>query len=77
MTDMLRMDYINALPQPFQAFLGEGMGTWPINDIEVKTGLMRLDVVGLLQVIHISDVLKIIDANNRTHDPDTFWSDFR
>lgn len=74
-TDRLRMDYINSLPQPFHACL-YGLGEWPLYDIEVGTGLMRIDVCGKLQVEHIGSVKFFRDAAGVEHDSDTFYSDY-
>ena len=76
MSDLLRMDYINSLPQPFIATLIGNGGDWPVNDIEVETGLLRIDVVGLLQVKCISDVDYFIDMNGVKHEAETFFIDF-
>lgn len=71
MGDLLRIDYINSLPQPFVAnfFGGE---EWPVHDIEIETGLLRIDVVGKLQIKHVSEVNFFIDADGVKHDSDTF-----
>ena len=75
--DRLRMDYINRLPHPFLArFCGDKDTWWPVNDFEVQTGLMRIDVCGLLQVKHFSEVMEIMDGDNCRHDPETFWTDW-
>ena len=43
--DKLKFDYINSLPQPFMGvFIGGD--EWPIEDIDVQTGLLRIDVCG-------------------------------
>ncbi len=75
MSDKLRMDYINSLPQPFIARLCGG-SEWPVHDIDVETGLIRLDVMGKLDVSHIGNVREFVDADWQTHDPDTFYSDW-
>jgi hypothetical protein len=76
MADLLDMDYINSLPQPlFAVDLGNGW-LWPVYDIEVETGLFRIDVCGLLEVKHIGGFLKFEDANGVRHDTDTFYSDY-
>ncbi|HEX6215279.1 MAG TPA: hypothetical protein VFZ38_10695 [Vicinamibacterales bacterium] len=73
--DNLDMDYINSLPQPFLVqFYGDSWW-WPVNDFEVQTGLMRIDVCGLLQVKHFCEVKTIKDGEHREHDPDDFWTD--
>ncbi|WP_311272207.1 MULTISPECIES: hypothetical protein [unclassified Rhizobium] len=76
MSDLLRMDYINSLPQPFLARFCGDKDFWPVNDFEVGTGLMRIDVCGLLDVKHFGEVMEIKDGNDVTHDPDTFYSDW-
>lgn len=72
MTDRLRMDYINSLPQPFVARLCGG-SDWPIHDIDVETGLLRLDVCGKLEVRRLSDVMEITDIDGGKHDPDDWY----
>lgn len=77
MTDRLRMDYINSLPQPFLAlFFGGKDWWWPVYDIDVETGLMRIDVCGKLQVMHFGDVKELRDEGGVSHDPETFYSDW-
>ncbi len=73
--DRLRLDYINSLPQPFIArFIGGD--EWPVHDIDVETGLLRIDVVGLLEVKRIGDVRFFRDAVGKEHDSETFYSDY-
>lgn len=75
MSDLLRMDYINSLPQPFIAtFLGGD--EWPIYDIDVETGLLRIDVVGKLQVSDIGEVKFFTDEAGVKHESETFYSDY-
>lgn len=75
MSDLLRMDHINSLPQPFIARMIGG-SEWPVHDIDVETGLIRLDVCGKLDVTHIGDVMEFRDLDGGSHDPDSFYSDF-
>ena len=72
MSDLLAISYINSLPQPFFASLYGG-GEWPVYDIDVQTGLLRIDVCGLLEVKHIRDVKYFLDDFGAEHDPDTFY----
>lgn len=74
MNDILNMQHINRLPQPFIAHFFGG-GEWPVNDIDVTTGLLRIDVVGLLEVKHIGEVNFFRDANGVKHDSDSFYID--
>lgn len=73
--DLLRMEYINSLPQPFFAeLLGSG-NRWPVVDIDVETGLMSIDVCGRLDRLHIRDVRSFIDCVGVEHDPDSFYNE--
>jgi len=71
----LNMDYINSLPQPFIAHFFGG-DEWPVHDIEVQTGLLRIDVCGKLQAKHIGEVNFFRDMDGAEHDSDTFYSDY-
>jgi hypothetical protein len=76
MADLLDMDYINSLPQPFMGkTLGSGDWWWPINDFEVQTGLIRIDVCGLLEVKHISDFSAFRDGRGVERSSEAFYSD--
>ena len=75
MSDLLRMEYINSLPQPFMAVFYGG-DKWPVYDIEVETGLFRIDVVGKLQVCEIGDVNYFIDESGIEHDSESFYLDY-
>lgn len=75
MSDLLRMDYINSLPQPLMAREFDG-SEWPVDVIDVQTGCMRLDICGKIQHTHISNFSKFIDQDGNEHDVDTFYSDF-
>jgi len=74
MSDLLCMDYINSLPQPLIAKLFGG-SEWPIYDIDVGSGLLRIDVCGLLEVKHIGDVRSFCDDCGVEHDSETFYVD--
>lgn len=75
MADRLRMDYINSLPHPFLARFYGDKTWWPVNDFEVGTGLMRIDVCGKLQVKSFGEVMEIRDGDHQSHDPDTFYNE--
>jgi hypothetical protein len=71
--DLLRFDFINSLPHPLYAKLS---GTWwPVYDIEVQTGLLRLDICGKLQVNHIGEVSRFKDADSNEHATDDFYNE--
>jgi len=73
MCDLLLMDKINALPQPLYARTG-GLDWWPVCDIDVETGLTRIDVCGMLDVLKFGAVIGLRDANGIDHDPDSFYN---
>lgn len=77
MADRLSMALINSLPHPL---IGRQWGDkdwwWPVHDIDVETGVMRIDVSGRLQVKHLSDFVIFKDADGVEHDPDSFYLDY-
>ncbi len=76
MADLLDMTYINSLPQPFVVkLLGDDTFSWGVHDIDVETGLLRIDVCGLLDAKHISDVKMFRDDCGKEHHPDDFYLD--
>jgi hypothetical protein len=74
MGDKLRMEYINSLPQPFVAHFYGG-DEWPVHDIEVQTGLLRIDACGKLVVKSIGEVAFFRDVEGVEHDADTFYQE--
>ena len=74
MSGLLKMDYINSLPQPFVAHFYGG-SEWPVHDIDVETGLLRIDVCGLLEIKHIGEVNFFIDVDGDKHDADSFYNE--
>ena len=74
MADLLNMAHINSLPQPlFVRDYGRSAWWWPVYDIDVQTGLHRIDVCGLLEVRHFGDAAQFRDADGVLHDPDSFY----
>ena len=74
--DTLDMDWINALPQPiFGRMWGDKDYWWPINDFEVATGLLRMDVCGKLQASHIQEFAQFRDADGRIYGSEAFYAD--
>ena len=72
--DKLRMDFINSLPQPFIVRFIDGT-EWPLYDIDVETGILRIDVCGKLQIMHIGEAALFRDMDGAEHDAETFYSD--
>lgn len=75
MSDLLRIGYINDLPQPFMAKLLGG-DEWEVLFICVETGCMTINVCGLSQPTHINEVDYFVDADGGKHDSETFYSDY-
>ena len=74
MADLLNIEKINALPHPLAAVQwGGGSWSFPVHDIDVETGMMRIDVCGLLQVTHFSEVKFLRDGDGIDHDSDIFY----
>lgn len=76
MTDKLRMDFINSLPQPILVRLCGDTVWWPVNDFEVETALLRIDVVGVLEVKSMGEVVEIKDGDHVAHAVESFYSDW-
>lgn len=75
MSDKLRMDYINSLPQPFLARFCGDKSKWQVHDICVETGLIRIDVCGKLDIKHMGEVMEIWDCDGASHDPDDWYAE--
>ncbi|NMX65522.1 hypothetical protein [Pseudomonas sp. WS 5079] len=73
MTDLLNIELINSLPHPFWVSENGKDWWWPVHDIDVETGLMRIDVCGQLQACHFSDWNYLRDDAHVLHDRDIFY----
>ena len=69
LSDLLDIDYINSLPQPLWD------GNYPVYDIDVQSGLYRIDVCGLLEVRHIGCCFGMKDATGKRHSIEDFYLD--
>ena len=76
MADKLRMDYINGLPQPFMVRFGVSDWWWEVFDIDVQTTLMRINVMGKLEIRDFIEVSEIKDLEGTKHDPEEWWIDY-
>lgn len=77
MNDLLNMEYINSLPQPFVVrLLGDKDFSWELHDICVETGCLRFNVCGKLQPSHIGEISAFRDMDGKEHNPETFYSDY-
>lgn len=73
-TDLLNIDFINSLPQPLWVRqCGRESFDWPLYEICVETGLMRIDVCGKLDNLHIGDVAQFKDDCGTVYDAEEFY----
>lgn len=72
--DKIDMLKFNSLPHPVTARMCGG-SEWPIETLDVQTGLMRLDVCGKIDLTHFAEVKTLIDVDGGEHDPEDFWLD--
>lgn len=73
--DLLDMAWINSLPQPLSVTKCSEKWLWPVIDIDVETGLLRIDVVGLSEIWHWSDVSFARDDTGKDYNGYAFYSD--
>lgn len=76
MSDLLNMAFINSLPQPLYMQEWGDSGDdwlWPVTLICVETGFMQIDVCGIPQSKHISDVKRFKDEAGNWHPVDDFY----
>lgn len=71
MSDLLDMEKINSTPQPL--WVEQHGQWWPVHDIDVQTGMMRIDACGILDVIHFGGVMRVRDDSGHIHDADEFY----
>ncbi len=70
MSDKLDMAKLNALPHPLYV---STCGSWyQVHDIDVETGLMRIDVHGMLDV-QMFGSMPFKDGEGTHHDMDDFY----
>ena len=75
MSELLRFDYINSLPQPFLATLLGG-DDWLVVDICVVSGIVRLDICGAVDIMDISDVVFFTDSLGSIHYAENFFTEY-
>lgn len=77
MIHLLRIDFINSLPQPLWIRQwGDKEFMWPVQDMCVESGIVRVDVCGRLQAMHISDIAEFKDDSDTIYDAEVFYSDY-
>lgn len=75
MVERLLIEKLNALPQPLYARFCGDKKKWPVYDIDVETGMMRIDVIGKLQVMHFGEIMDLFCADLVRHDPSEFYNE--
>ena len=70
MADILDMQKINSLPQPLSTEDGYYFET-----IDVQTGLVRVDVGGMIDFGEFSDFITIFDGDGVEHRTEDFYLD--
>lgn len=73
MSDLLDAEFVNGLPQPLLSLDYGSDVWWPVHDIDIQTGLMRIDVCGLLQIKRVGDVRTFKDADGTCHASESFY----
>lgn len=77
MNDLLRLEFINSLPQPLWVRQwGRDSFDWSLYEICVETGLISIDVCGKLDKLHIGDVAQFKDDSGTVYDAEVFYSDY-
>lgn len=72
--DLLNEEFISSLSQPLWIRQwGDKEFMWPVYDICVQTGLLRIDVCGKLQAMHFSDISEIKDDGGNIYDAEEFY----
>lgn len=69
--DKLDYDWINSLGQLY----AKSGSWWPVYDIEVQCGLVRIDVCGKLDILRMSDISRFKDDNGNEYPTDDFYLD--
>lgn len=74
MADLLNMEFINSLSHPLYACERSGW-KWPVHDIDVETGMMRIDVSGQLQVTRLEEYSFIEDSDGVLHEIECLYNE--
>ena len=70
MSDRLNMEKINSL---WQLYVRIDSNTWwPIESIDVQTGLFRIDVIGMLECHEWCDAFEFRDEDGNIYEPEDF-----
>lgn len=74
--DLLSFEKINALPHPLMIREFSHDWWWPLIDIDVQSGLYRVDVCGKSQTFSVGGCTQIQDGTGDIHDMDIFFTDY-
>jgi hypothetical protein len=73
--DLLVMYRINELEQPLSVRFAGDEHWWELHDVDVETGLLRINVMGKLEARHFGEVMELQDLNGVIYDSDYFYND--
>lgn len=73
MADLLDMGWINKQQHPL--WVQTLNSWWPVHDLDVETGLIRIDVCGMLDVIHVGSIFGFRDGNLIEYPVEALYSD--
>jgi hypothetical protein len=76
MPDLLSLEKINALSHPLMIRPFRSDPWYGLIDIDVQTGLYRMDVCGMWQLGSVSSCEQIMDGDGAIHDMEIFFSDY-
>lgn len=68
--DRLDMEKINQLGQLYVRISGSTW--WPLESIDVETGLFRIDVIGMLEAHDWCDAFEFRDESGKVYEPEEF-----
>ena len=73
MTDLLSKAEFDNLPHPLYIRQFGDRQWWPVESICVQTGLTRIDVCGMIDIIEFGGVAQVRDADRNLFEPEDFY----
>lgn len=73
MADLLNKAKFDNLPHPLYLRLFGSKQWWPAESICVQTGLTRIDVCGMIDIIEFGGVAQVRDADGNLFEPEDFY----
>jgi hypothetical protein len=75
MNDRLDANKINSLGQLYLRKFGDRDWWWPMYDIDVETGLLRIDVMNRLECWNFAEVAMVRDDSGKEYEPEYFYTE--